>query len=169
VISLQICNTQPFYVYYAEGEAMGIAKSIQFKPINDHLTTSGAVTKEDIKQLKTEGYGAVINLLPDQHDKALPNEKCIIESQGISYIHIPVEFSAPQVDEYESFAVYLAAHRHEKVHVHCAANWRVSAFYAIYAVEQGIWTHEQARQFIDCIWDPGSFPAWKEFLGTRGL
>jgi len=148
---------------------MDVTQSYNFRAINRLLTTSGEMTKADLESLKSQGYEAVINLLPNENQHALPEEQEIIESQGIEYVHIPVDWSAPTEENYRSFVKAAADTQNKKTHIHCAANWRVSAFYALYAIESNIWSAATAREHINDLWNPNDFPAWKHFLEDQGL
>src|SRR5436190_10121629 len=99
-----------------------------FLPLDDRVGTSGMPRPEDFKQIAREGYRAVINLALPTSDNALPNEGELVSREGMSYIHIPVQFDAPQRADYERFARIMDVLSAEKVLVHCAVNMRVSAF-----------------------------------------
>ena len=47
----------------------------------------------------------------------------------------------------------------QKILIHCAANYRVTAFYSVYAKQFLSWSDEQAKALIAQIWD--SNPDWK--------
>ena len=55
-------------------------------------------------------------------------------------------------------------HDGQKVHVHCAANYRVSAFYGLYAVRRGRCTVAEADALAQELWDPAEHPAWTAFI-----
>ena len=148
---------------------MNIESSYNFREIDSQITTSGVVGEEILKSLSKEGYQIVINLLPNDSEYAVPGEKEILESQNIKYIHMPVGFGAPKYDEYLQFSYELDKLSGEKVHIHCAANWRVSAFYSAYAVSKGIWSREKAIAFISSIWSPAEYPVWENFVKRLGL
>ena len=148
---------------------MSVEDSYNFRVINSDITSSGVIGSERMKLLKEEDYTVVINLLPDAHDNAVTGEKEILDSQNITYVYIPVDFSNPKNEEYIEFSKALDQFTNEKIHIHCAANWRVSAFYSIYAVTNGIWSKEKASQFIADIWNPKEHPAWESFLETYGI
>jgi len=143
--------------------------SYNYREISDRLSTSGSVIKDDLLRLYDDGYGAVINLLPDAHERAIKNEKEIVERQGLKYIHIPVDFSAPKNEDYEQFKRALDDLALWKTHIHCAANWRVSAFYGVYAYEKSIWRAAQAWEHIASLWTPSEYPAWFHFLRSKGV
>ena len=48
----------------------------------------------------------------------------------------------------------------EPVWVHCAANWRVSAFVALYGQRRLGWSTGQADELVSGIWEPTE--AWRD-------
>lgn len=143
---------------------MSIENSYNFRRINERLTTSGVVGPNRLKGLAPEGYELVINLLPDDNEHAVPHEQSIVESQGVEYVYIPVDFQAPRLSDYEQFASAMDAAQGRKIHIHCAANFRVSAFYSVYAIQQGLWSQAQADEFVRELWEPDLFAGWPEFM-----
>ena len=146
---------------------MGIDASYNFRRVDERLTTSGIVNVEQLRELRDQGYGAVINLKPDIEAEIGADEAAIVQDQGIAYAHIPVDFDAPTHADFEAFAAAMDAHAGEKVHVHCAANYRVTAFYSVYALERGLWTEDEADRFVRDVWDPSECPAWQGFIAAE--
>jgi uncharacterized protein (TIGR01244 family) len=144
--------------------AMAIEDSVNFRRIDERLTTSGLVSAQQLQQLGAEGYDAVVDLLPDGHDRAVVDEARIVQDQGLDYVHIPVDFASPTHADLEAFSRALDARPTQKVHVHCAANWRVSAFYALHAQQRGWCTQDEADALIRDLWDPADHPAWASFI-----
>jgi len=143
---------------------MDIQASHNFRRITNRLTTSGIVRPDGLKALRAQGYEVVVNLLPDTSEYAIPNERDAIEAQGIEYIHIPVDFKQPTSSDFLKFSEVLDRVHEKKLHVHCAANYRVSAFYSLYLVSRGVWDAEQALEFIRSIWQPTEHPGWSDFI-----
>ena len=143
---------------------MDIQASHNFRRITNRLTTSGIVRPDGLKALRAQGYEVVVNLLPDTSEYAIPNERDAIEAQGIEYIHIPVDFKQPTSSDFLKFSEALDRVNEKKLHVHCAANYRVSAFYSLYLVSRGVWDAEQAMEFIRSIWQPTEHPGWSDFI-----
>ena len=52
----------------------------------------------------------------------------------------------------------------KKIHVHCEANYRASAFIMIYHVLQLDWKKEDAIPIMERMWNPEDFPIWQKFL-----
>jgi uncharacterized protein (TIGR01244 family) len=138
--------------------------SRNFRRVSDTVTTSGIVSADDLASLKERGYAVVVNLLPDSHDDAVEDEASIVGEQGIEYVHIPVDFAAPTLAELDEFVAVMDAHTDAPIHVHCAANYRVSVFYALYAARRGLWTLEEADAHIADVWEPNA--VWQELIAS---
>ncbi|MGD8790337.1 MAG: protein tyrosine phosphatase family protein [Burkholderiales bacterium] len=145
-----------------------IEDSYNFRKVSEQITTSGVVGAQRLGALASQGYDAVINLLPDSSEHAVDNEREIVELQHIEYIHIPVDFTRPQPQDLHRFTETLDRLAGKKMHIHCAANYRVSAFYAVYAAARGHWSPSQAMDFIRSVWQPADYPAWSGFI-AEGL
>lgn len=148
---------------------MNIEASYNFRRVDEKLTTSGVVGAAALSALAAQGYEVVVNLLPDNNQHAVPGERELVESQGLEYIHIPVDFNQPTPADFEQFAAAMDRVRGKHIHVHCAANWRVTAFYALYAVRRGDWTIGQARDFVHGVWQPAEHPGWPELIEINGV
>jgi uncharacterized protein (TIGR01244 family) len=144
-----------------------VEESYNFRRIDDRLTTSGLVSAEQLATLGRDGYAAVINLLPDNNERAVHDEADIVAEQGLDYVSIPVDFAAPTHADLERFCEAMDGLEGRKVHVHCAANYRVSAFYSLYALRQGRCTVEQADALVRDVWDPAEHPAWAAFIADE--
>ena len=143
---------------------MDIEASHNFRRISERLTTSGSVPPDGLKALREQGYEVVVDLLPGSSEYAIPDERQTVESQGIEYVNIPVDFKRPTSSDFWRFAQALDRVNGKKVHVHCAANYRVSAFYSLYMVGSGLWSSERAMEFIHSIWQPTEHPCWSDFI-----
>jgi len=131
--------------------------------IDDRLTTSGQPSEEQLAALRSLGVTHVINLALHTHERALEDEAASLRALGISYVHIPVEFDAPNEADFEKFCEAMEAVGGATVHVHCIVNARVSAFVYRYrrdvlGVDEG-----QARAAMELIWRPGGI--WAAFVG----
>lgn len=143
---------------------MNIDTSYNFRRVNESITTSGLVDAVALEALSAQGYAVVINLLPDTYEHAVRNEREIVESQGIEYIHIPVDFKKPERPDFLAFAEALDRVADKKIHLHCAANYRVSAFYALYQRRRGHWSIDKTMAFIEEIWRPAEHEGWSDFI-----
>lgn len=118
----------------------------------DGITTSGKLDRSDIARLASLGVKHVINLSLDNHPEALPGEAQLLEANGIAYTHIPVPFDAPAGEHVEAFRNALFGKK-GPTHVHCIANYRVTAFFYLLDLEAGL-SEPVARARMAKVWDP---------------
>jgi uncharacterized protein (TIGR01244 family) len=144
-----------------------ISDAYNFRRISDQLTTSGLVRAANVAAIGKEGYGLLINLLPADSEWALANEDELVTSQGVRYVHIPVDFDNPLAEEFDAFATALDDAPDGKVHAHCAANYRVSAFIGLYQLARGHWTVAEADEFMADLWNPAEHSVWEAFIATQ--
>ena len=134
---------------------------------SDAVTTSGRLEPHDPERLAAIGVRHVINLALGDHPEALPDEAGRLAALGIGYTHIPVPFDAPTRAHYSAFRAALAE-ADGPVHAHCIMNYRVSAFFYLLDLENGV-DEATARERMAQVWDPfaASEPAarpWAELL-----
>jgi uncharacterized protein (TIGR01244 family) len=146
---------------------MGVEASYNFRRVSDTVTTSGLIAPDDLAGLRAEGYDVVVNLLPDSSEHSIRGEAAIVDDQGLTYVYIPVDFAAPRREELDTFAEVMDAHDGKSIHVHCAANYRVSVFYGLYAVRRGTWSPDEAQQHIRGVWPDGPDPVWSDFIAEE--
>ena len=147
-----------------QGAIMSVESAYNFVKVDDRISTSGLLTEDQLAALSPAGYEAVINLLPSNSQYAIKQEQEIVEKQGVLYRYFPVDFSNPTASDYAAFESAFEEFNDKKVIVHCAANFRASAFFSIYAYQHLGWSREQVDKFIATIWDPAEYPAWQAFI-----
>ncbi len=133
-----------------------------FLALSDAIGTAGQPLEEQFSAMKNAGYQVVINLALATSPNALPHEREIVEQHGMEYIHIPVLWESPRVEEAFQFFDAMKAHAGKKIFVHCAANKRVSAFLYLYrTLHLGI-TREEATRDLHQLWIPND--RWNTFM-----
>jgi len=105
----------------------------------------------------------VINLALHDSPRALPDEAASVARLGMTYVHIPVDFKNPTEADFIAFCAALDAATDAPVHVHCAANYRVSAFFYRYRRDVLGMQEAAARAELEKIWQPD--PIWSAFIG----
>ena len=133
--------------------------------VSERLITAGQPTEEQLKAAAEEGFTAVINLVPSENQAALKHEGAIVQALGLKYHHVPVDWAAPQDSDFAAFEQAMYAAADDKLLIHCAANFRVTAFYSLYAMKHLGWTVEQAGAFRQTIWHGSDYPVWDSFIG----
>lgn len=111
---------------------MNLGTILNYIKINDNISTSGQPSKEEFEIILKHDFDVVINLALSTATNALDNEDKIVSQLGMSYIHIPVDFENPKKDDLKLFLTLLSSLEGKKVFVHCALNYRVSAFMYVY-------------------------------------
>ena len=92
----------------------------------------------------------------------LPDEAGLAASLGDEYRHLPVNFDAPAVADFEAFVAQMDAWEGERVFVHCAANFRVSSFMAVYGEMRLGWDRDRAHRHARTFWEPNRI--WQAFV-----
>ena len=100
--------------------------------INELISTSGQLKIEEFELIANEGFEVVINLAVPTTSNSLENEDKIVSNLNMTYIHIPVSFENPKISDLKLFLNILQSLGANKVWIHCAKNYRVSAFIYVY-------------------------------------
>jgi protein tyrosine phosphatase (PTP) superfamily phosphohydrolase (DUF442 family) len=136
-----------------------------YRMVDDQISTGGQPSEEQLRSAAAEGFKAVINLATLNPRYSLDDEAGLVRSLGMSYHHIPVDWENPQASDFAAFEAVMQAHPADKVLIHCAANFRVTAFYSLYAMKHLGWTEAQADEFRATIWEGSDYPIWEKFVG----
>jgi protein tyrosine phosphatase (PTP) superfamily phosphohydrolase (DUF442 family) len=131
---------------------------------HEKLSSSGMPTAEQMQKVADAGVELVINLAPHDVPNAIPNEGELVESLGMEYINIPVNWSTPTKDGLNVFMDAMDANKDKKIHVHCEANFRASAFITMYRILRLDWEPEKAFAVMHTVWDEDAYPVWRMFL-----
>jgi uncharacterized protein (TIGR01244 family) len=135
------------------------------RTVDDRLTTSGQPTEDQLRAVAASGFDTVINLAPDDGESALPDEAGLVTELGMTYHHLPVVFAKPTERDFAAFEqVMTELPPDSRTLLHCAANFRVSAFYGLYAIKHLGWSVEQAGAFRTPIWKDSNYPVWETFI-----
>ncbi len=133
-----------------------------WRRLDHRITTSGQPTAAQLAEIRALGVRHIINLAPHTHEKALPDEASSVSDLGMTYIHIPVNFKNPTDDDFVQFCAALEPLKDLPVHVHCAANYRVSAFLYRYRRDVLGMAEPQARADLEAVWQPDE--VWMKFI-----
>ena len=149
---------------------MSVTDIYNFIPIDDLIATAGQPSEEQFREARAAGYDIVINLAPDGLETSLPDESGLLAALGLDYHHIPVVWTEPGLDQLAAFEAAMEAVSGRRTLIHCQANYRVTAFFSLYAMAKLGWSEEQADALIDRIWTsrPGfqMDDTWKAFIAA---
>ncbi len=135
-----------------------------FLRLSETIATAGQPTVEQFPAIQAAGYQVVINLALPESVNAIPEEATIVPALGMAYIHIPVMWEQPTIENFHQFADQLQAHQGQQIFVHCAANMRVSAFMYLYRRRYEGLSEAAAREDLAKIWVPNE--TWQKFMQT---
>ena len=140
-------------------------KILNYVKINELISTSGQLKIEELELIANEGFEVVINLAVPTTSNALENEDKIVSSLNMSYIHIPVDFENPKISDLKLFLNVLQALGANKVWIHCAKNYRVSAFMYVYHKYILRTPFEEIDLSIFDMWQPSL--VWQELMKVQ--
>jgi protein tyrosine phosphatase (PTP) superfamily phosphohydrolase (DUF442 family) len=135
-----------------------------FLKLSDSLFSTGMPTPEQIPSIVENGVQVVINLATSKSEGWIPNEKELMEAHNIAYYGIPVDWENPTADDLNKFSDIMDKHQHEKILVHCQANYRATSFIALYRFNRLGWAEENAFRDLQKIWNPAEYPIWQKFI-----
>jgi len=140
-----------------------ISEARNFRSLDAQLLTAGQPNEAQLEDAARQGVRVVINLaLHDDPRYSLRDEAGAVHELGMDYVHIPVQFAAPTEADLRAFFAAMDAHKSEKTLVHCAANYRVTAFVGLYRVIREGWSPEKAFEPMRSVWEPDE--VWKTFI-----
>jgi len=135
-----------------------------FLALSETLCTGGMPNEEQLADAAQRGVEMVINLAPHTVLDALPDEADLVTSLGMQYINIPVIWNTPTRDGLDRFMDILDENHDKRILVHCQANFRATAFVALYRILRKGWNPDDAMQGMHKIWDTEDYPIWKMFI-----
>lgn len=142
-----------------------LAAIARYAELSADLATAGQPTEAQLVQALKSGFTVVINLgMHTDPSYALPDEGATVAQHGARYVHIPVHFSAPRLDQFQAFSAAMAEAVGAKVFVHCRHNKRVPVFIALDRIVRQGCNEEQAWSDMRALWEPDE--VWSGFIRT---
>ena len=135
---------------------------INYVAYDDTLASGGALTADALKRLRADGLERVIFLAYSDQERSLSNADRVVDELGMDYIHIPVQWGAPDAGHFALFAGVMQAAPEQKTLVHCQANFRASAFSMLYRVIYGGVPLPEAKADMNAVWTPDE--TWTAFI-----
>ena len=140
----------------------GLEQIRNYHPIDDHIATAGQPTAGQFKTIKQAKFNLIINLALPDSPNAISAEGELIKLLEMDYIHIPVDFKAPTFDDLDTFFAAMDQHQGKRIFVHCALNWRVSAFIFLYKRIRQHVPSDDAFSAMHAVWKPDD--TWQRFI-----
>jgi len=136
----------------------GFEKINNYHSVSENLASSGRLDLKEYQKIKDYGFEHVVNLIPGNQIK----EQKHVESLGMSYEQIPVDWGNPKLSDFETFVSLMKSYGDDKVYVHCELNWRASSFVYLYRITQLGVSLDEAIKDLSLIWNPKD--GWQEFI-----
>lgn len=152
----------PGYKKELNTKSKNMDQIINFYRINDKILTGGQPRMDQFALLREEGVKTVINLALPDSDHAVPDEGRLVTALKMCYIHIPVDFMKPQAEDLQRFYIAMELTLNERSFIHCAMNFRVSAFVYLYRLNILGESEAEARNDLLKIWTP--YQNWENFI-----
>ncbi len=135
-----------------------------YRKVNDTLITGGQPTADQLRAAADEGVATVINLATGNLREPSLDEASLVKSLDMAYYHIPVAWENPTASDFAEFERVMREAPQGKTLVHCAANFRVTAFYSLYALKHVGWSEAAADEFRASVWRGSDYPVWDAFI-----
>jgi protein tyrosine phosphatase (PTP) superfamily phosphohydrolase (DUF442 family) len=144
-----------------------IEDTTNFLPLSEDLWSAGMPTADQIRDAARRGVQVIINLAMARSNRALKGEAALVRSLGVEYANVPVVWDAPTTHDLQRFFELMDRHAGRKILVHCQANYRATAFIALYRVRRLGWEPAAALEDLRRVWNPDEYPVWKEFIAQN--
>jgi protein tyrosine phosphatase (PTP) superfamily phosphohydrolase (DUF442 family) len=143
----------------AADEPTDIDNYLQYSP---SFSSSGQPSAGQLKALSKAGFKRVIYIAFTDNKTAIESEDRVVKSLAMDYVHIPVDFDQPTLDDFEDFAAVMNRNRDTRTLLHCQINLRASTFSFLYRVIYGGVALSVAKSDLDTIWQPDK--VWYLFI-----
>ena len=146
---------------------MSTEEIFNYLKIDDRISTAGQPTEDQLRDAAAEGFTAIINLAPVNPPYTPADEAGLARQLGLIYFYIPVAWNNPTDADFAAFEQAMSATAGQPTLIHCAANFRVTAFYTLYAQKHLGLSAAQADALRDRIWAGSDYPVWEAFIARK--
>ena len=126
------------------------------------FSSSGQPSADQLEIVSEAGFQRVIYLAFSDNHTAIETEDRVVKKLGMDYVHIPVDFDQPTLEDFEDFAAVMNRDKQKRTLLHCQINLRASTFSFLYRVIYGGVSIALAKQDLDAIWVPDK--VWYQFI-----
>lgn len=142
--------------------AAGVDEIVNYRDYTETFASAGQPTAEQLPVIKDAGFERIVYVAFSDQDRSLHSEDRLVKQLGMEYVHIPVDWEAPTVSDYQLVAAALRDNASRKTLLHCQVNYRASAFSFLYRVlEEGVDIAE-AKADMNSVWTPNN--TWRDLI-----
>ena len=142
-----------------------------YRQYSPEFSSSGQPSVSQLQAVSEAGFERVIYLAFSDNQTAIEAEDRVVKKLGMDYVHIPVDFESPTIEDFEDFAAVMNRDQQKRTLLHCQINLRASTFSFLYRVIYAGVPIAQAKLDLDAIWQPDK--VWYRFivdvLGQHGI
>jgi protein tyrosine phosphatase (PTP) superfamily phosphohydrolase (DUF442 family) len=142
--------------------ASGVEEIVNFLEYSATLSSSGQPTEAQLEALADGAYERIVFLAFSDHPESLANEDRLVKGLGMEYAHIPVDWDAPRISDFNMFAGLMEREPGKKTLGHCQVNFRASTFSFLYRVLHQDVPLDVAKEDLNSVWVPNE--TWLNFI-----
>ncbi|MDX1489993.1 MAG: protein tyrosine phosphatase family protein [Pseudohongiellaceae bacterium] len=133
-----------------------------YREYSDTFASAGQPTQEQFELIQQSGFERIIYIAFNSGPTAVANEDEIVKGLGMDYLHIPVDFNAPTLRDFNAFADAMRRDPDQKTLLHCQVNARATAFSFLYRVIYEGVSVSDAKADMNTVWQPNE--VWRDFI-----
>jgi protein tyrosine phosphatase (PTP) superfamily phosphohydrolase (DUF442 family) len=142
--------------------AQSVDEIVNYVAYSERFASAGQPTAAQLGALSDAGFERVVYIAFSTDGNALPNEDRLVRELGMDYVHIPVVWDAPEVDDFASFAAVMQSDPGKKTLLHCQVNMRATVFGFLYRVLYEDVPMADAKADMNRIWEPNA--TWRALI-----
>jgi len=125
----------------ASGVSAGVPTAVEpaaipaYRLLHPGLAVAGQPSPEALRGLEEMGFRTVVNLRPEKEGP--PDERAVVESQGLRYVSIPVTADTFSLADVEALEKVLDDTANGPVLLHCSSSNRVGGAWAVIQARKG--------------------------------
>ena len=142
--------------------AASLAEISNYRSYSETFSSSGQPDVEQLKAVAGTGVKRVIYLAFTDNETAIEHEDSTVKKLGMQYVHIPVDFMAPTLNDFQLFVKVMEQAPEMNTLLHCQVNFRASTFSLLYRVIYLDVPILEAKEAFDSVWVPNE--VWFKFI-----
>lgn len=133
-----------------------------YRQYSDHFASSGQPSATQLAIFASQGVKRVVYLAFTDNETAIEHEDRTVKELGMEYVHIPVDFMAPTLEDFQLFANVMQQAPETNTLLHCQVNFRASTFSLLYRIIFLDVPILEAKEAFDSVWVPNE--VWFVFI-----
>lgn len=158
-------NTIALVALLAAGQllaAADLSDIANYREYSPRFSSSGQPSAQQLEMVSDAGFKRVIYLAFSDNGTAIEKEDRVVKKLGMDYVHIPVDFGQPRLQDFEHFAAIMNRDKQQRTLLHCQINLRASTFSFLYRVIYAGTPMAEAKLDLDAVWVPDE--VWYKFI-----